>query len=92
MAAMGALVGLALGGVPAMAQQISDGMAAAEGFPLSPNPAPPADTGKPLFFAPPAMRLPPAANCDAALDCRLRAIGTVQHNGAVELEATILKW
>jgi len=51
---------------------------------------PPADTGTPRFFAP--RDLPPSANCVAVLDCRVKVIGEVQHNGAVELNGALLKW
>ena len=54
------------------------------------DPSPPADTGKPRFYAPPSAS--PAQNCAAAFDCRVRAIGAIQHDGAVELNATVLKW
>ena len=62
---------------------------AGDGLPLQLDLSPPADTGKPHLYAPPLS--PPSADC-AVLDCRLRVIGTVQHNGAVELNATALKW
>jgi hypothetical protein len=81
----GAVIGLALVAAPALAQQA----ASPEGFPLPLEPVRPADTGKPRILAPP----PPlnTAGC-APLDCRLRVIGTVQHNGAVELNATAFRW
>jgi hypothetical protein len=89
MTAMVAVAGLALCGGQAMAQQAANGVAG-EGFPLFLDPTPPADTGKPRFFAPSLP--PPSPYCAAAFDCRLRVIGTVQHNGAVELNGTLLKW
>ena len=61
------------------------------GFPLPLDPAPPADTGKPRLFVPPAEAAPPTG-CAAAFDCRVRVIGAIQHNGAVEFNARILKW
>jgi hypothetical protein len=58
-------------------------------FPLPLDPLRPADTGKPRILTP----APPldTAGC-APLDCRLRVIGTVQHNGAVELNAVAFRW
>jgi hypothetical protein len=51
----------------------------------------PADTGKPRAFNPHLDPAPPPG-CAVALNCRLRVIGEVQHNGAVELNATLFKW
>jgi hypothetical protein len=51
---------------------------------------PPADTDKPHLFGLPL--LPPPMGCAAAFDCRVRVVGTVQHNGAVVLNATAFKW
>jgi hypothetical protein len=85
----GGAVGLTvfLAGSPAVAQQAQP----SAGFPLELGVPPPADTGKPRFFAPP-VELSPPPGCAAALDCRLRVIGAVQHNGAVELNAALFKW
>ena len=66
------------------------GDAAVAGFPLPLDLSPPADTGKPRLFVPPPA--PPQAGCAAAFDCRLRVIGAMRRNGAVELNASILKW
>jgi hypothetical protein len=52
---------------------------------------PPADTGKPRAFAP-SLDTAPAPGCEAVLDCRLRVIGAVRRDGAVELNATLFKW
>jgi hypothetical protein len=77
-------------GVAARAQPAS-GDRAAEGFPLPLDLPPPADTGKPrLFVAPPVT--PPPSGCALSFDCRVRVIGAIQRNGAVELNATLLKW
>jgi len=78
-------------GVPAMAQAVSDTVAAAEGFPLPLGLPAPADTGKPSLFVPPPVT-PPPAGCAAAFDCRVRVIGAIQRNGAVELNTSVLKW
>jgi len=76
---------------PAMAQSVSDRVTAAEGFPLPLGLPAPADTGKPRIFAPPPIAAPDAS-CAAVLDCRLRVIGAVQRDGAVELNTSVLKW
>jgi len=76
---------------PAMAQVVSDNVAAAEGFPLPLGLPAPADTGKPNLFVPPPMT-PPLGDCAAAFDCRVRVIGAIQRNGAVELNTSVLKW
>jgi hypothetical protein len=81
------------GSTPALAQSAAREPAGSPpaGFPLSIDPGLAAEAGKPRPFliAPVA---PPATGCDAALDCRLRVIGAVQHNGAVELNAAVFKW
>jgi hypothetical protein len=71
----------------AAAQQASP--ASQSGLPL--DLTPPADTGKPRAFAP-SLDTAPAPGCEAVLDCRLRVIGAVRHDGAVELNATLFKW
>jgi hypothetical protein len=75
----------------AMAQPAPSDMVAADGFPLPFNLPPPADTGKPRFFVSPP-EAPPPSGCSASLDCRVRVIGEIQRNGAVELNATALRW
>ena len=81
----------ALGAGVATAQPPARETAAGTGFPLPLDPAPPADTGKPRLFVPPADAAPPTG-CAAAFDCRVRVVGAIQHNGAVELNASVLKW
>lgn len=78
-------------GVPAVAQAVSDNVAAVEGFPLPLGLPSPADTGKPSLFVPPPV-MPPPAGCAAAFACRVRVIGAIQRNGAVELDTSVLKW
>ena len=51
---------------------------------------PAADAGRPRYFAP--RDLPPSPGCAALLDCRLKVIGAIQHNGAVELNGALFKW
>jgi len=85
------VVGVAVRSAAAIAQPASSDMVAAEGFPLPLGLPMPADTGKPRFFVPPPVT-PPPSGCAASFDCRVKVIGAVQHNGAVELNATVLKW
>jgi hypothetical protein len=88
-----AIIGLAVLAIevtPALAQSARE-PAVAEGFPLPIDPGLAADTGKPRSFVLPPVP-PPAAGCAAAFDCRVRVLGTVRHDGAVELNATVLKW
>ena len=54
----------------------------------------PADSGKPMIFNPP----PPAVTqsepdtCPPTLPCGARLIGTVQKNGAVEVQVPVWRW
>jgi hypothetical protein len=58
-----------------------------------PNALPPADSGKPAIFTPPAVLPPrPAADCLPGMPCGLRLLGTVRRNGAVELQVPALRW
>jgi hypothetical protein len=86
------LVGAMLAWEPAAAQE-SPPPAVSPGLPnIAPLALPrPADTGKPIVFAPPLEAVPSSA-CAAVLGCRLRLNGVVQKNGAVELNATVFKW
>jgi hypothetical protein len=74
----------------ASAQSPAPGAAAPDGFPLTLDLSPPADTGKPRPFA--VHPSEPQSDCTAAFDCRVRVIGTIRRDGAVELNATALKW
>jgi len=69
---------------PVAAQQVAPAM-------LAPtlDPSPPADTGKPRFFVPPPETQP---GCAAVLGCRVRVLGAIRHNGAVELNGALFKW
>ena len=53
----------------------------------------PADSGKPMIFAPPAV-VPghPAEDCLPGMPCGMRLLGTVRRNGAVELQVPALRW
>lgn len=88
---MMALGALAMGDASALGQLATREPVAAEGFPLPIGSTLAAEAGKPRPFvlAPVA---PPAMGCAAAFDCRLRVVGAVQRNGAVELNAAVLKW
>jgi hypothetical protein len=90
MAAIGCFAALALCGGPATAQSSSSTATTAGGFPLPLNPPLPS-TGTPQFYVRPPI-IPPPAGCAAAFDCRVQVLGAIQHNGAVELNAAILKW
>jgi hypothetical protein len=76
--------------LPAAAQHAGQAAPALGDQPLVLDLAPPADTGKPRYFAP--HDLPPSPGCAAVLDCRLKVIGALQHNGAVEVNGALFKW
>lgn len=82
---------LALWAGPAAAQTAPHETATIQGSTLWLDLTPPANTGKPRLFVPPPV-VPPPSGCAAALDCRVRIIGAVQRNGAIELNATAFKW
>jgi hypothetical protein len=55
----------------------------------------PYSSGKPLIFTPPvqdALPPPQSDNCPPALPCGTRLMGTVQRNGAVELQVPAWRW
>ena len=85
-----ASVMLVLGVVPAWAQQAIQAAPTPGNQPLVLDLTPPADTGKPRYFAP--QDPPPSPGCAALLDCRVKVIGALQHNGAVEFNGALLKW
>ena len=59
----------------------------------APSVLPPADSGKPMIFAPPAVvRGRPAEDCLPGMPCGMRLLGTVRRNGAVELQVPALRW
>ena len=54
---------------------------------------PPADSGKPAIQRPPLTVSPRSADdCPRGMPCGLRLFGTVQRNGAVELQVPALRW
>jgi hypothetical protein len=96
MAAVTAVIGLMLTGGAALAQSAASDpgardMVAADGFPLPLNLPPPVETGKSRFFVTPPVT-PPLSGCVVSFDCRVRVIGAIERNGAVEINATALKW
>ena len=55
----------------------------------------PADSGKPMIFTPPPQAAAAPAGpekCPPALPCSARLIGTVQKNGAVEVQVPVWRW
>lgn len=91
MTAIGCFMVLAVCGGPAMAQSSPDAATTAGGgFPLPLAPSAPM-TGTPQFYVHPPVT-PPPSGCAAAFDCRVQLLGAIQHNGAVELNATLFKW
>jgi len=81
---------LALCGGPAVAQSSSNATTTGSGFALPLNPAS-RIAGTPQFYVHPPVT-PPPTGCAAAFDCRVQVLGAIQHNGAVELNATLFKW
>jgi hypothetical protein len=55
---------------------------------------PPADSGKPAIVTPPMPTLSPnsAGTCLPGMPCGIRLLGTVQRNGAVELQVRAWRW
>jgi hypothetical protein len=59
----------------------------------APTVLPPADSGKPRIFTPPAVAPPRRAeDCLPGMPCGMRLLGTVRRNGAVELQVPALRW
>ena len=59
----------------------------------APTVLPPADSGKPMIFTPPAV-VPsrPAEDCLPGMPCGMRLLGTVLRNGAVALQVPAPRW
>jgi len=74
--------------VPARAQQ-----AAGDGPATLTLPPHPTDAGKPVIYDPPFVAKSDAErDCSPGFSCRLRLLGVIQNNGAVELRATAFTW
>jgi hypothetical protein len=58
----------------------------------APTVLPPADSGKPMIFTPPAVVPRFAEDCLPGMPCGMRLLGTVRRNGAVELQVPALRW
>jgi hypothetical protein len=83
-----ALVGAAIWALPAAAQQaVSAGQIT---LTLPPHPT---DAGKPVIYGPPfAAKSDDDTGCAPGFSCRLRLLGLIQNNGAVELRGTAFTW
>jgi hypothetical protein len=74
--------------LPAAAQQ-----AVNQGPPSLALPLHPTEAGKPLIYDPQfAARSGEDKGCAPGFSCRLRLLGVIQNNGAVELRATAFTW
>lgn len=81
-----AVIGVLAAAMPALAQQAP--------APLDWPPYPTA-AGKPLIYDPQFAAKAdkdPQFGCTPGLQCRLRLLGVIQNNGAVELRATAFRW
>jgi hypothetical protein len=73
---------------PTAAQQ-----AAGEGPASLTLPPYPTDAGKPVIFSPGFIaKSDEDKGCAPGFSCRLRLLGVIQNNGAVELRATAFTW
>jgi hypothetical protein len=78
----------AIWALPAAAQQAVGGGSAT--LILPPHPT---DAGKPVIYDPQFVaKSKDDGGCAAGLPCRLRLLGVIQNNGAVELRATAFTW
>ena len=85
-ASVAALVAALVAATPATAQQTP------EEWTALPHPT---DAGKPPIYDPQFARKADQdqrSGCAPGLQCRLRLLGVIQNNGAVELQATAFKW
>jgi hypothetical protein len=83
-----ALIAAAIGALPAAAQQAVS--SAPMTLALPPHPT---DTGKPVIHDPPfTAKSDDDTGCAPGFSCRLRLLGVIQNNGAVELRGTALTW
>jgi hypothetical protein len=82
------LVAAAIWALPAAAQQATGGGPATLSLPPHPT-----DTGKPVIYDPLfAAKSDDDTGCAPGFSCRLRLLGVIQNNGAVELRATAFTW
>ena len=87
------LVAAAAWALPAGAQQAVGGGAAPLALPLHPT-----EGGKPLIYDPQFVaksggdKAGDHRGCAPGFSCRLRLLGVIQNNGAVELRATAFTW
>ena len=83
-----ALVAAAIWVLPAGTQQVGGG-----GPTTLTLPSHPTDAGKPVIYDPPfAAKSDDDSGCAPGFSCRLRLLGVIQNNGAVELRATAFTW
>ena len=84
-----ALAAAIIGAAPAIAGQPGS----AVDLWSAPTVLPPADSGKPMIFTPPAV-VPPrrTEDCLPGMPCGMRLLGTVRRNGAIELQVPALRW
>ena len=83
-----ALVMVSMCSLPAVAQQALGGAPALFTLPLHPT-----DAGKPVIYDPEFAAKPDdEKGCALVFSCRLRLLGVIQNNGAVELRATAFTW
>ena len=86
-----AFLAFAAATMPAAAQQATPSLG-----PISLSPLPrPAETGKPLIFDPQAAAKADrdqTAGCAPGWSCRVRLLGAIKKNGAVELRGTAFTW
>ena len=79
----------ATGAVPATAQQAGGGGGPA----LLALPPFPTDAGKPVIYGSQFIaKSDQDKGCAPGFSCRLRLLGVIQNNGAVELRATAFTW
>jgi hypothetical protein len=83
-----ALLATGAGASPAAAQQAVGGGPAMLALPPHPT-----DAGKPVIYDPPfAAKSDDEKGCAPGFSCRLRLLGVIQNNGAVELRTTAFTW
>jgi len=83
-----ALIAAAISTLPAAAQQTVGGGAAALSLPPYPT-----EAGKPVIYGPQYIRKSDEdRGCAPGFSCRLRLLGVIQNNGALELRATAFTW